>query len=135
MDNSLTNINVMLTKMGLADCTDKAIYDGEGTAMTTTKSTSNLVVLDNPKPSVQVNVPKNAVSRYFQQMLNNSEEAKLERDVRSVLGQPNKKLNQRPANSVMCCVTEAISPSEIWVQDIVDADRWYQWFQDELFKK
>lgn len=135
MGENLTNINVMLIKMGLADCTEKGIYDGEGTAMTTTKSTSNLVVFDQPQPQVNISMPKNAVSRHFQQSQKKPETVKLERDVRSVLGQPNKTLNHRPANSVMCRVTAAISPSEIWLQDTVDADKWYQWFQIELSKK
>lgn len=133
-NNNLTNINVMLTKVGLADCIDKGIYDGEGTAMTTAKSTTNLVVFDTPQPSVKVTMPKNAQSRLFQTSLKKTEEAKLERDVRSVLSQ-SKTLNERPANSVMCRVTMAISPSEIWLQDSVDAERWYQWFQEELAKK
>lgn len=135
MGEKLTNINAMLVKMGLAYCTDEKIYHGEGSGMTTTTSMTSLEVCDQPQPAVSVNMPKNAISRQFQQSQKRPERTKLERDVRRVLGQPNKTLNHRPENSVMCRVTTAISPSEIWLQDIVDANEWYRWFQDQLAKR
>lgn len=130
MDNRLTNINVMLTKMGLAECVDKAIYDGEGTA-----ESAAPIVLDRPLIAPNPAVPKAAMSRYALQQHAAPEQIKLLRDVCSVLGQPNKAHSERPHSSVVCRVTCALSPYEIWLQDIVDVDAWYQRFQNELAEK
>ena len=51
---------------------------------------------------------------------------------------PNPELNfirQAPTNSIKCKVTNAITPSEIWVQMCVHSDDHYQAFQQILSEK
>lgn len=163
IEKKLTNINVLLTKMGLAECTaeaDTSIYDGEDimtaaasvvTSLKKTaadvavtgvsgKQTATVVVKKSPSSvsgaegaaAAAANSSKSPALHHCQVRTREHLSFKLEKDVGDIINQPKKTLKQRPSNSLVCKVTCAISPDEIWLQDVVDAQEWYQKFQNEL---
>lgn len=165
IEKKLTNINVLLTKMGLAECTAEAgtsIYDGEdimtaaASAVTSLKKsaadvtvtgvsgkqTATVVVKKSPSSvsgaesaaAAAANSSKSPAMALHHCQVRTREQLsfKLEKDVGDIINQPKKTLKQRPSNSLVCKVTCAISPGEIWLQDVVDAQEWYQKFQNEL---
>lgn len=104
----LINLNVMLTKFGMAECTDMSIYDGE----------------------VDQSVP--TVSQFDKIWANKMVETRLEKELKEIMTYPNKIIKGRPKDTVLCKVTNTSSPYEIWVQDIVDANETYDQFQTLL---
>ncbi len=114
VDGKLTNLNVMLTKLGLAECVNMAIFDGE-------KS-------ESPKPVEKLNEVKMLPSRV--------QPSEMDKEVKKLTELcPNKLITDKPKNMVMCKVTNAVSPNEIWLIDIVDSSQCYEAFQQLLAKK
>lgn len=105
MDDKLENLNVMLTKMGYAQCTNLSIYDGE-----------------KELPKVK---DKHILKRAPKM-------TKLEKSALKVASYSAKVQNSKPDNAVLCKVISADSPDEIWVQDVVDSDQIYDIFYSNL---
>ena len=95
----MTNYNILLTKEGYASVTNMAIYEGETKALQKEKSIN---IMKAPTPS------------------------KLELEVNKVVELPNKVLRRTPSSKVLCKVTNAYSPDEIWVQEVADAEGCYE---------
>lgn len=108
IDGKLTNLNVLFTKRGLATCINHSIFDGEKEIPKESKSN---VIKKKPLPT------------------------KLEMEVKELSDMPNKVIKVLHDNKVLCKVTNAISPDEIWVQDVVDSNSCYDEFQNELLEK
>ena len=103
IQGKLTNINVALTNLGYAECTSLTIFSGE-------------------KEPEKIN-DGSALFRARQTA------TKLETNIKvhiSNYGQNDKILKSTPTNSVLCKVTNAVSPGEIWVQDITHSDTYYE---------
>jgi hypothetical protein len=86
----------MLTKLGYADCVNFSIFEGEKEQQKLEKAGGVVMVKKTPPVT------------------------KLEKELKEIL--PNKISKDKPQNTVYCKVTNAISPYEIWVQDIVDSE-------------
>ncbi|CAF0720767.1 unnamed protein product [Brachionus calyciflorus] len=107
-ENKWTNLNVYLTKMNMAECTDLAIYDGEN-LQENSKEKHML-----KRAPVLTKLDKLAIdTKCFQ----------------------NKVINSKPEKSILCKVTNAMSPDEIWLQDVVDSDGLYEQLHQNLNKK
>lgn len=100
----------MLNKIGYAETYDPAICEGE----------------KEPTKEEDQNEVKFVKKR--------RELTQLERVVKEVCGISVNKFKSKPANSVYCRVTNAVSPSEIWVQDIVDAQSCFEQFHENFCK-
>lgn len=128
-DNTLVNLNVLLVKMGLVECTDMRIYDGEG-----------LITLLRPgAPLVSATIHANKQTKALIHYTHNCKPTaaanqQLERSIQE-LRLRQKIYIERPSNSVLCRVTYVESPSEIWVLDCVDDDYWYHHFQAQFTRK
>jgi hypothetical protein len=94
-------MNVMLTKLGYAKATNFCIFDGEKESTRRDESMLH-IIKKTPTPS------------------------KLEREINEMIKLPNKIQKTKPSGTVRCKVTNALSPNEIWVQDVVDADSCYE---------
>ena len=86
----------MLTKLGFAETVKGVIFEGEKEKHKIEKYDSVFMVKKTPL------------------------ETKLEKELKELL--PKKISKDKPQNTVYCKVTNAISPYEIWVQDIFDSD-------------
>lgn len=100
----------MLTKLGLAKCTNLSIFDGEKEQLKNNIGEKHLL----KRAPVQTNLEK--ITKEIKQM-------------------PNKVVSTIPNNTVLCKVTNALSPSEIWVQDVVDSNSLFEQFQTTLTEK
>ena len=110
IDGYLTNINVMLTKLGFAICKDVAIFQGESEA-------KKFALF--PKKSVTPSKLEYKAQAFI-----------------SSLPNPESTCNrQAPTNSIQCKVTNALTPNEIWVQLCVHSDDHYEAFQKILSEK
>ncbi|RNA45245.1 tudor domain-containing 6-like isoform X1, partial [Brachionus plicatilis] len=101
----LENLNVMLTKLGFAECTNLSIYDGEK------------------------EIPKTKDKHILQRV---RRATKLEKSAQKVAFYSAKVQNFKPDNAVLCKVLSADSPDELWVQDVVDSDQIYEKFHSNL---
>jgi hypothetical protein len=112
----LTNLNVMLTKLGLAICDNMSIFDGE--------------VEDGEKAGLSTKLNLNEV-KYVPK---DRGPTLLDIDISSFIVTSRAKVitGKQPKNSVVCKVTNAISPNEIWLLDIVDSNQYYPAFQQRL---
>lgn len=108
VDDKYTNVNVLLTKKGFAECTNFSIFEGE---QSIAEGESSQMAIMPRKPS---------------------KPTRLENEIKEVCTLPNKIINTKPVNSVLCKVVNALSPSEIWVQDIIDSENFYQEFQTQF---
>jgi hypothetical protein len=99
IDGRITNINVMLTKLGLAESTDMSIFDGEKEQ----KEEKCHILKKLP--------PQTLLEKETKEIIKSLDPIKIHKTT--------------PDGSVLCFVTNAVSPSEIWVQDIVDSDSCY----------
>jgi hypothetical protein len=105
----LTNINVALIKLGFADCKDVSIFSGEPEENSLYESPFFYKKEAPTKLESQVNACiSNAADQYATE-------------------------NLLPRNSVLCKVTNAVSPSEIWVH--VQSSASFQGFQRILAEK
>lgn len=131
----ITNINVMLVKMGFAECTNMAIFDGE---------TDTLPVELNMEDEEQQRVGKNGddldftprktkrAANYAAQQTYN----RLNVEIDNMIGKVETKLiHTKPGRCVMCRVTCASSPAEIWFQDVVESKEFYPDWQEKLKEK
>ena len=109
ISGSLTNINVMLTKLGYAICKDVAIFQGES---------------EFKKESVfhKKSLTPTKLEYKAQAFISN-------------LPNPESTCNRAPSNSIPCKVTNAVTPNEIWVQMCVHSDDHYEAFQKILAEK
>ncbi len=103
----------MLTKLGMAESTSMTVFDGEK--------------MESPKPTENFNQCKMLPPRL--------QPTKMDKEIKDLSDLPNKVIKNKPKNSVMCKVTNAISPNEIWLIDIVDSSQCYDAFQILLSKK
>jgi len=99
IDQVLTNINILMTKRSYASVTDMAIYEGETKPV---KKKKSINIMKEPTPS------------------------KLELLAKELKSLPNKVLKETPERKILCKVTNAFSPEEIWVQDVTDAEGCYE---------
>ena len=111
IEGKLTNVNVMLTKLGYAECSNLAIFNGEKEILKESEATFCQKIHQATKLESNVQVH---ISHY---------------------GQREKILYNAPTNSVLCKVTNAVSPSEIWVQDITHAENYYEAFQMLIYDR
>ena len=138
-EGRLTNINVILTKLGYAECVTMRIYEGESeqqpaacesnalllppsmSALSSSAASADATSVASPDdPST---TPK--VSSFLMKVLKPTEiELEVQELVKDFM--PSKVKSTPPANSVKCRVTNVVSPSEIWLQDLVDADKCYE---------
>ena len=58
----------------------------------------------------------------------------LEKEIKIMLSDTNK-MTSKPKNSLMCKVTNAVSPDEIWIQDTIDSEKFFGQFQKLLKEK
>lgn len=100
IDDKVTNLNVLFTKLGYAQETNLSIFEGEQEAAS---------VADNSIP-----MPKKL-----------PEPSHLDKEVIEVSKMPNKIIKDDD-KKIYCKVTNAISPNEIWVQDAVDSENYYE---------
>ena len=107
VDDKLTNFNILCTKLNQASVTNLSIFDGE--KQQAMKKEIHIKKILGP--------------------------TKLDMEVKSVIDLPNKLLTTTPDTKVLCKVTNALAPNEIWVQDVLDADNMYNQFEIELSKK
>ena len=98
IEGKLSNLNVLITKLGYATSTNLLIFDGEKDQSTVNKTN---MLKKAPLPT------------------------SLEKEVSEMSTMPNKIIKTLPVNKVLCKVTNAVSPNEIWVQDIVDSNNCY----------
>lgn len=98
-EGKMTNLNVLLTKLELAEATNLCIFDGEQE------------VKDISKVDFIKNIPKPTY---------------LEKEAQEISKMPVKLIRElKDDNKVLCKVTNALSPNEIWIQDVVDSDSFY----------
>jgi hypothetical protein len=102
VQNKLTNINVILTKLDYAKCSDLSIFDGEQDKISDKKN--KFEVLKKTPSKTLLEIETNELIQSLQ---------------------INKILKSKPHNCVSCKVTNAISPCEIWLQDIVDCENYF----------
>ena len=109
ISGSLTNINVMLTKLGYAICKDVAIFQGES---------------EFKKESVfhKKSLTPTKLEYKAQAFISN-------------LPNPESTCNRAPSNSIPCKVTNAVTPNEIWVQMCIYSDGHFEAFQKILAEK
>jgi hypothetical protein len=111
IDTKITNLNVLLTKFGYAEPTNSSIFDGEQESTNIIKENSVTMPARLPEPS------------------------NLDKEVIEVSKMPNK-IIKHDDKKVLCKVTNAISPNEIWVQDAVDSENYYEkYFKILIFCK
>jgi hypothetical protein len=103
IQNSLTNINLILTKLDYAICTNLSIFDEEKEKIKEQNNPFELLKKTPSKTILEIETNELIQSLHI-----------------------NKIFKSKPHNSVLCKVTNAISPSEIWVQDIVDCESFYE---------
>ena len=103
-ENKLKNINVILTKLDYAKCINLSIFDGE--------KDKN----EESKKTFEFDLIKKTPSKTL-----------LELETKELIQSLgiNKIFKSKPYNSILCKVTNAISPSEIWIQDI-GCDNFYE---------
>jgi hypothetical protein len=99
IDQKMTNINVYFTKLGYAQAIDQSIFEGESLQVE-----PDLFLKRKEKPT------------------------KLDAEAQEVSKLPNKIVTDESSseNKIHCKVMNAISPSEIWVQDAVDSQSYYE---------
>lgn len=95
----------MLTKLGYAECVNLSIFDGEKEQL---KSEAKIII---PKKEAQP--------------------TRLDNEIREISNMPNKVIKSKPSGSILCKVTNAVSPSEIWLQDIVDSDNCFPFYKSD----
>lgn len=104
----LTNFNILVAKLDYANANNPSIYDGEKEPI---KKDHNI---KKDKGFSKLEIEATEVSKLL----------------------PDKVLASTPDTKILCRVMNAISPSEIWVQDVADADDgFYAKFQTELCEK
>ena len=133
-EGRLTNLNVILTKLGYAECVDMSIYEGESEQQPTAPHLYPQPQLLQPQqtapgattvaqPDDPSTTPK--VANFLMKAHKPTE---IEREIKELVKDfmPSKVKTSPPANSVKCRVTSVVSPNEIWLQDVVDADMRYE---------
>lgn len=98
IEEKLINFNILITKLDFAQVTKNSVFDGEKVP----EAVKNPMKLSKQrKPS------------------------RLELEVNELSILPDKLLKVTPQSKVLCKVKNPVSPSEIWVQDIADAEGCY----------
>ena len=105
IEEKLENLNIMLTKLCYAQCTNLSIYDGE---KETVKVKDKHILKREPRMT------------------------RLEKSVQKMALHSTKTQNFKPQNSVLSKVLNADSPDELWIQDVVDSDKIYAEFCSRL---
>ena len=157
-EGRLTNLNVILTKLGYAECVDMSIYEGESEQQPTAphlylqpqllqpQQTAHRVASTNESSAFMV--PTSASSsamapgattvappddpsttpKVTNFLMKAHKPTEIEREIKELVKDfmPSKVKTSPPANSVKCRVTSVVSPNEIWLQDVVDADMRYE---------
>ncbi len=109
IDGALTNINVMLTKLGYAICKDVAIFQGENESKRESifyKKSLTPTKLESKAQALITNFPKRESA-----------------------------FTREPSGSIQCKVTNAVTPNEIWLQMCMHSGGHFEAFQKILAEK
>ena len=134
-EGRLTNINVILTKLGYAECVTMRIYEGESEQQPAACESNALLLPPSMSASSSSvasadanSVASSTTPKLPSFLMKALKPTEIELEVQELVKDfmPSKVKSTPPANSVKCRVTNVVSPSEIWLQDLVDADKCYE---------
>ena len=126
---------MILTKLGFAECVTMSIFEGESEQQQAACESNALLLPPSMSASSSsaasadaTSVASSTTPKLSSFLMKALKPTEIEREVQELVKDfmPSKVKSTPPANSVKCRVTNVVSPSEIWLQDLVDAYKCYE---------